>query len=66
MSWYWVVLIVLGYLVIAVLTGVIYGAVLEEDSEMSTLAGMFWPVMLPIFICMLPFILVHEILENIL
>lgn len=56
----------LGYLVVAVITGVLYGVVLDEDEEMCTIAGVFWPVMLPIFICMLPFIIVHEILDCIL
>lgn len=66
MSWYWIILIVLGYLVVAVITGVLYGVVLDEDNEMCTIAGVFWPVMLPIFICMLPFVIIHEILDCIL
>lgn len=66
MSWYWIVLIVLGYLVVAVLTGVLYGAVLDEDEDICTLFGVFWPVMLPIFICILPFIIVQAILDCIL
>lgn len=66
MSWYWIILIVLGYLVVAVITGVLYGVVLDEEEDMCTLAGVFWPVMLPIFICMIPFIIIHEILDWIL
>ena len=63
MSWYWIILIVLGYLVVAVITGVLYGVVLDEEEDMCTIEGVFWPVMLPIFICMLPFIIVDEVLD---
>ena len=66
MAWYWIVLIVIGYIFIAIITGVLYGVVLEEDTDMCTLAGTFWPIMLPIFIVMLPVMLLHAILDCLL
>lgn len=66
MAWYWIVLIVIGYIFMAIVTGVLYGAVLDEKTDMCTIAGAFWPVMLPFLILMLPFMLIHAILDWIL
>jgi len=67
MTWYWIVLlIVIGYIFMATLTGVIYGIALDGDTEMATAAAVFWPIMLPIFILALPFILIRVILDWIL
>lgn len=63
MAWYWIVLIVIGYIFMAIITGVLYGVVLEDDTEMCTIDGIFWPIMLPLFIFMLPFMLIHAILD---
>lgn len=66
MAWYWIVLMVIGYIFMAIVTGVLYGVVLDEETDVCTLAGFFWPVMLPIFIVMLPVMLLHAILDWIL
>lgn len=66
MSWYWIILIVFGYLTVAVITGILYGVVIDEEEDMCAIEGVFWPVTLPIFICMLPFIIVYEILDSLL
>ena len=54
MAWYWIVLIVIGYLIIWILTSVITYKHIEEtvDVELipSVLAGMCWPIVLPIAI----------------
>lgn len=66
MAWYWIVLIVIGYIFMSIVTGVLYGVVLDEETDMCTIAGAFWPVMLPFLILMLPFMLIHAILDWIL
>lgn len=56
----------IGYIFMAIVTGVLYGVVLDEETDMRTIAGAFWPVMLPFLILMLPFMLIHAILDWIL
>lgn len=61
MTWYWIILIIIGYFLVAVLTALIYYWY-DFDSDEAAVSGFCWPVMLPIAILLLiPFII-----ENIL
>ena len=50
MAWYWIVLIVIGYLLVWILTSVITYKHIEGTVDIeivpSVMAGMFWPIFL--------------------
>ena len=62
MAWYWIVLIVIGYMLMWILTSVITYKHIEGTPDIdivpSTIVGMLWPAMLP-------FILVGAIVKSI-
>lgn len=47
MSWYWIVLIVFIYMILAIFTGALWDDTLLNDNELSTVAGVLWPITLP-------------------
>lgn len=51
MAWYWIVLIVIGYMLIWILTSVITYKHIEGTVDIeivpSVICGMLWPIMLP-------------------
>ena len=47
MSWYWIVLIVFIYMILAIFTGALWNGTLLNDNELSTVAGVLWPITLP-------------------
>jgi Na+/proline symporter len=53
MVWYWIVLIIIGYFIVAFLVALLFYQVFEKESNESALFGAFWPVfilvLLPIF-----------------
>ena len=59
MSWYWIVLIVIGYILISAVTCVVVSRTTKTvDSGIVVLSGMFWPL----FIVSLPIIMLIELL----
>ena len=45
MNWYWIVLIIIGYICVWIVSSIIISIVLKnDDSYMCTLAGLFWPI----------------------
>lgn len=65
MTWYWIILIVIGYFIIALLDAMFCYFVLDAESIQSALMGFFWPVMIPAhLIIILPIILISKILER--
>lgn len=51
MSWYWTVLICIGYYALWVVTALICDKVVDGDSGMDALLGMVWPLTLPYILC---------------
>ena len=67
MSWYWIVLIVIGYFLGY---GLVYfiGINTEDDGYFSDdyeLIALVWPIMIPLFLIASPFILVRTLVEKI-
>lgn len=54
MNWYWIVLIVIGYICVWIVSSIIISRVIKsDDSYVCTLAGLFWPIIIvvsPIFL----------------
>ena len=63
MAWYWIVLIIIGYIPIGILTAYIYSLYGEGDDEMLVLFAIFWPVFLPIAIICAPFMILGWIFD---
>jgi len=64
MAWYWIVLIIVGYVLIGILTALIYAAYGEDYDDQLAMFAVFWPVMLPIAIVTAPFALFHWIIDK--
>lgn len=63
MSWYWIVLLVIFYIVMWTITSTIFSRVFENSDEERMLVGLFWPLALlisPIFII---YIIVEKIVD---
>jgi len=47
MNWYWIVLIVIGYICVWIVSSIIISRALKiDDSYICTGAGLFWPIMI--------------------
>lgn len=57
---------VILYILISVLTGIVAYCVFDVDEDDSYMAGIFWPLFLPIAILCLPFYLIAKILDLLL
>jgi len=65
MSWYWIVLIVLGYFLILYLVDLVLYRIIDFDEECSIVAAMFWPITVLYLILILPFYVIHEfVIDN--
>ena len=62
MAWYFIILIVFGYILAGIITALIYIWYGADDDEAAIL-GFFWPIMLPIAILILPGYLIYLALE---
>ena len=61
MAWYWIVLIIINYFIIAFLYSLLCYQVFDRDSIESAVFGVFWPVFIPL---LLPIFTIEEILER--
>jgi len=63
MAWYWIVLIVLGYLVV----WIIFTASAKRDKEMAfecnVVTSFFWPLLLVAGVIVLPFVAIDKLAE---
>ena len=64
MTWYWILLIIIGYFIISFLTALLYYFVFDEESENSAFLGILWPIALPIAILCFPIFLIQDILDS--
>ena len=51
MAWYWIVLIILGYILMSAITGAII--IKEADAEEPGMLGIIWPILLPMFLVLI-------------
>lgn len=65
MAWYWIVLIVLGYLVMWISSAIAHYDLYKDDSThdaiLSGVSGFFWPILLVLVLVRLPFVLVGQL-----
>jgi hypothetical protein len=47
MAWYWIVLIIVGYILLAILSGTLM--ILKEKDNNVSIMAIVWPITLPIF-----------------
>lgn len=64
MAWYWIILIVIGYIVIATLTAIFCYRVMDDDIDVAALEGFVWPLILPIICLASPIVLIITILNR--
>ena len=64
MAWYWIILIAVGYIVMAILTAIFCYRVMDEDIEQAAFEGFAWPLMLPIICLASPIVLIMTILDR--
>ena len=50
MAWYWIVLIVIGYLLMWLITTIFIYRSEEESLDLSVVEAMVWPIILPVVI----------------
>ena len=50
MSWYWIVLIVIGYMVMHLITAIVVYKCGMVDKDMAVFPAAFWPIFLPLLI----------------
>ena len=63
MSWYWIVLIVIGYILLSAVACVVLSRTMKTtDNAIIVLFGMFWPL----FIISLPIIILMILLNKII
>lgn len=61
MSWYWIVLIVVCYVLLSAVTCIIFSRVAKTNDEIIVLFGIFWPLI----VILLPIILLIILLDKI-
>lgn len=62
MSWYWIVLIVIGYVLLSAVTGIILSRVAKcTDSMINVSFGLFWPLV----VILLPIVMLIILLDKI-
>ena len=65
LTWYWILLIIVGYFIMTLLDAIFCYFVLDAESVPSAVMGFCWPVMIPVhLLIVLPIILVSKILER--
>ena len=50
MNWYWIVLIVIGYMVMHLVTAIIAYKCEMFDKEVAIFTAFFWPIVFPLII----------------
>ena len=65
MSWYWIVLIVVCYVLLSAVTGIVLSRVAKDaESGLIVLIGMFWPLIVISLPIMVLIILLYEIVDK--
>lgn len=61
MSWYWILLLVIFYIVMWIITSIIFSRLFENSDEERMIVGFFWPFALLVS----PFFILYIVVEKI-
>lgn len=65
MAWYWIVLIVLGYVLVAFLVAIIWAKGEPRHADYAAGFGIFWPLWFPLAAFIIPFICLWNVIDNV-
>jgi hypothetical protein len=51
MAWYWIILLIVGYILMSVITGAI--VIREIGAEESAMLGILWPIVFPMLLVLI-------------
>ena len=64
MAWYWIILIILGYIIMWAVTSIILSRIFHDNSGASECFGVLWPIALPVIPLVLLRILIGKLVEK--
>ena len=64
MAWFWCIIFAIGYVIMGVLTGLLF-RLFEDNPETVEFVAFVWPVALPLGIIIFLFSIITYILDNI-